>query len=208
MATPHLPRQSKKKPHQPSTATYFSEAMLPSCIKSNYKPQDERNTRRRTCRFLEEASRKLKLPRVAISTSMVFFHRFFAVHSFADHDRFEVAVACLLLAAKTEESPKKLKDVISICWRIKTQSSSLAKKSAAAANPGGASPSPGSAAEEKKKQMVLDVKGEEYTKLKERTLLLERVVLHTIGFELSVDHPYKFFVDQVSNKTWSHIIIL
>jgi cyclin T len=167
--------------------------MLPSCVKSGYKPEDERNTRRRTCRFLEEASRKLKLPRVAISTSMVFFHRFFAVHSFADHDRFEVAVACLLLAAKTEESPKKLKDVIQICWSIKTQS---AKKSVS--SKGGASPVVGTPEAKVDKAMFLDVKGEEYTKLKERTLLLERVVLHTIGFELSVDHPYKFLVDQVS----------
>lgn len=124
---------------------------------------------------------------------MVFFHRFFAVHSFADHDRFEVAVACLLLAAKTEESPKKLKDVIQICWAIKTQS---AKKSVS--TKGGASPVVGTPEAKVDKATFLDVKGEEYTKLKERTLLLERVVLHTIGFELSVDHPYKFLVDQVT----------
>jgi hypothetical protein len=43
----------------------------------------------------------------------------------------------------------------------------------------------------------LDPKGEEFTKLKERILLLERVILHTIGFELSVDHPYKFLVEQL-----------
>jgi hypothetical protein len=43
----------------------------------------------------------------------------------------------------------------------------------------------------------LDPKGEEFTKLKERILLLERVILHTIGFELSVDHPYKFLVEQI-----------
>jgi cyclin T len=43
----------------------------------------------------------------------------------------------------------------------------------------------------------LDPKGEEFSKLKERILLLERVILHTIGFELSIDHPYKFFVEQI-----------
>ena len=122
---------------------------------------------------------------------MVFFHRFFAVHSFADHDRFEVAVACLLLAAKTEESPKKHKDVIQVCWYLKTQS---AKKTAS--SKGGTSPVVG--ASDGKDQPSLDVKGKEYLKLKERILLLERVVLHTIGFELSVNHPYKFLMDQVS----------
>eukprot|EP00541_Cyclophora_tenuis_P018776 CAMPEP_0116572264 /NCGR_PEP_ID=MMETSP0397-20121206/18070_1 /TAXON_ID=216820 /ORGANISM="Cyclophora tenuis, Strain ECT3854" /LENGTH=191 /DNA_ID=CAMNT_0004100555 /DNA_START=293 /DNA_END=868 /DNA_ORIENTATION=+ len=43
----------------------------------------------------------------------------------------------------------------------------------------------------------MNPKSEEFNKLKERILLLERVVLHTIGFELSVDHPYKFIVDQI-----------
>lgn len=47
----------------------------------------------------------------------------------------------------------------------------------------------------------LDPKGEEFAKLKERILLLERVILHTIGFELSIDHPYKFLVEQIKKLT-------
>ena len=45
--------------------------------------------------------------------------------------------------------------------------------------------------------VYLDTKGEDFLKLKERILLLERIILHTIGFELSIDHPYKFFVDMI-----------
>lgn len=56
--------------------------------------------------------RVLKLGRVATATAMVFFHRFFSRHKFSEHDRFEVAVACVLLAAKTEEAPRKLQHVI------------------------------------------------------------------------------------------------
>jgi cyclin T len=48
----------------------------------------------------------LKLPRIAIPTAMVFVHPFYAKHSFMVHNRFEVAVAAIVLAAKTEESPK------------------------------------------------------------------------------------------------------
>ena len=99
--------------------TFFDETQLPSCIRSNMKPEEELLKRIKTCRFIEEASRILRLPRVAISTAMVFIHRFYAVHSFADHDRFEVAVACILIAAKTEESPRKLASVIQECWRLK-----------------------------------------------------------------------------------------
>ena len=56
---------------------------------------------------------------VAIATATVFFHRFYAKHSFQEHDRFEVAMACLLLAGKTEESPKKLDVVIRECWKLR-----------------------------------------------------------------------------------------
>lgn len=39
----------------------------------------------------------------------------------------------------------------------------------------------------------LDGKCREFYRLKERILLLERVILHTIGFELSISHPYIHF---------------
>ncbi|EEC43276.1 predicted protein, partial [Phaeodactylum tricornutum CCAP 1055/1] len=133
-------------------------------LKDGMSVEEEALKRRKTCRFIEEAGRVLKLPRVAVSTAMVFFHRFYAKHSFQDHDRFEVAVACIVLAAKTEESPKKLTTVIDECHKLKVRGMQA---------------------------------GEEFIKLKERILLLERVILHTIGFELSIDHPYKFLVEQI-----------
>jgi len=106
---------------------------------------------------------------------MVFFHRFFTKHSFTDHDRFEVAVACLLLAAKTEEAPKKLAVVIVECHKVKMSGSKNSPEG----------------------RKLLDTKSDEYNELRDRILLLERLILHTIAFELSVDHPYKDMVDQV-----------
>jgi cyclin T len=182
------------------------------------KPEDERMKRIKTCRFIEEASRSLRLPRVAISTAMVFFHRFFAVHSFADHDRFEVAIACILIAAKTEESPRKLAHVIQECWKLKNSS-----KQSMASSEGNnkdanlfysdvLSPSssdnvsPRMTQSSTDKNGALDTKSEEFLVLKERVLLLERVVLHTIGFELSVDHPYKFLVEVCKRIVPSRLI--
>lgn len=157
---------------------YFSESQLPSCKSGFYTTQQEKTTRRKTCRFLEEAGRVLKLPRVTISTSMVFFHRFYAVHSFEEHDRFEVAVACILLAAKTEESPKKLVSILQECFRLKNNA--MKNKTS-------------QEGVKLDKRGYLDMKCQEYTRLKERILLLERVILHTIGFELSISHPYIHF---------------
>jgi hypothetical protein len=130
---------------------------------------------------------------VAISTAMVFFHRFYAKHAFQEHDRFEVAVAALVLAAKTEEAPKKLNTVIQDCYKLKTRAMQAGRLSQRP----GSSPKDESNASSSTSSSYLDTKGEEFLKLKERILLLERIILHTIGFELSIDHPYKFFVEQI-----------
>lgn len=174
-----------------STAAQMDISQLPS-LKDGMTADEEATKRRKTCRFIEEAGRVLRLPRVAISTAMVFFHRFYAKHSFQDHDRFEVAVAAIVLAAKTEESPKKLNVVILECHKLKTRGMQAGRISQQQNGGGSTSPVPPSPS-----SGVLDTKGEEFVKLKERILLLERIILHTIGFELSIDHPYKFLVEQI-----------
>jgi hypothetical protein len=151
---------------------HFDISQLPS-LKDGMTVKEESDKRRKTCRFIEEAGRVLKLPRVAVATAMVFFHRFYAKHSFSEHDRFEVAVACLVLAAKTEESPKKLNTVIDECYKLKVRGMQAGRISQPA---GAAAPSSATTTGN------LDPKGVEFLKLKERILLLERVILHTIGF--------------------------
>ncbi|CAB9497133.1 Cyclin [Seminavis robusta] len=160
-----------------SNPKHFDISHLPS-IKAGMTAEEENTHRRKTCRFIEEAGRILKLPNLANATAMVFFHQFYAKYSFMEHDRFEVAVACVLLAAKIEESPKKLMEIITRCLELKR-----------------------GAGKERGEVVSVDPKSSEFVKLKESVLLLERVVLHTIGFELSVDHPYKFLPDIIQKLT-------
>ena len=178
-----------------TTITHFDISQLPSVIKDGMSVSEEAMKRRKTCRFIEESGRILKLPRLAIATAMVFFHRFYAKHAFSDHDRFEVAVASIVLAAKTEESPKKLNLVIEECYKLKMRGMQAGRISV---GPNATMSNTGSSHE-----TTLDPQSEEFTKLKERILLLERVLLHTIGFELSIDHPYKFLVEQIKNLVQS-----
>lgn len=49
-----------------------------------------------------------------VATGVVFFHRFFMLQSFKQFDRWVVAAACLLLAGKVEETPKKCKDILKV----------------------------------------------------------------------------------------------
>ncbi|EJK48518.1 hypothetical protein THAOC_32680 [Thalassiosira oceanica] len=126
---PAPPPDLKIKP----PASIFDENHLPSVLyKPNpMAPEAERQARRRTCRFIEEAGqRSLRLPRVAVATATVFFHRFYAKHAFQEHDRFEVAMACLLLAGKTEESPKKLEVVIREVSSVRRVSTSFQRSKA------------------------------------------------------------------------------
>jgi transcription initiation factor TFIIIB Brf1 subunit/transcription initiation factor TFIIB len=156
---------------------HFDISQLPSLKHMTSKEEAQR--RMKTVRFIEELCRLLKLPRVATATATVFFHRFYAKHSFTEHDRFEVAVAAILLAAKTEESPKKLNVVIEEAHKLKTRSMQSGRLSQAATDA-----SPEASAAQQATTTTLDPKSEEFSKLKERVLLLERVILHTIGFEL------------------------
>ena len=208
------PSSQSKSSSQSSKCAVFDESRFPSVLRDGITPAEERQKRRRTCRFIEECARTLRLPRIPVATAEVFLHRFYAKHSFSEHDRFEVAVACILLAAKTEESPKKLTTVIQECHRVKNRAAASRSKgtSVGGGGPGGTSPLSGgglspSPSSGDPRDVPLDTKGEEYQRLKERILLLERVILHTIGFELSVDHPYTFMVEQV-RWLWQKCILL
>jgi len=197
------PRNAQKVLNRSKSS--FDESKLPSCVKSGLSPVEERNRRRRTCRFIQEASRKLSLDLTATGTSMVIFHRFYAVHSFVEHDRFEVAMACLLLAAKTEECSRKLSQVIQEAWRLKNMAVKRSKEKTKNGESGlGGSVRSSSAfelgdgvIENIDKNGYLNEKSEEFARLKEKVLLLERILLHTIGFELSIDHPFKFIFTQI-----------
>jgi len=128
--------------------------------------------------FIDESGRQLRLPKVAISTALVFFHRFFTLQSFTRHSRFDLAVACIFLASKVEESAKKLQDVITEChslWNVQEQERTVAP---------------------------LNPESPEYDILRLQILKCERMLLHTISFDLSVEHPYKYLIDTV--KAFDH----
>lgn len=122
-----------------------------------------------------------RLDRRVTSTASVYFHRFFLFHSFTTHDRFvrnraafiifpclsnsfyvfydiqKVAVACLFLAAKVEESPIRLKDIVHKFYQIRHS---------------GVFPDEKTIAE-----------------MQKTVILIERLVLNTLNFDLYVIHP-------------------
>lgn len=63
-------------------------------------------------RFIIKVGGQMKLNYSTFATGVVYFHRFYMVHSFKTFSRHVTASCCLFLAGKAEETPKKCKDII------------------------------------------------------------------------------------------------
>ncbi|KAK5580153.1 hypothetical protein RB653_000166 [Dictyostelium firmibasis] len=131
--------------------------------------------RRASAAFIQDVGIRLKMPQLTIATAISYFHRFFIRHQLKDHDRFVVATACLFLAGKVEETPRKLDDVIKVSHMIKNK-----KK-----GPEG--------------DKMVAITQQEHSTLKNKILQNEHLILTTIAFELAVEHPYKYLLEYMKS---------
>ncbi|GAB1287581.1 Cyclin-L1 [Apodemus speciosus] len=145
------------------------------------------------CELIQAAGILLRLPQVAMATGQVLFHRFFYSKSFVKHSFEIVAMACINLASKIEEAPRRIRDVINVFhhlrqlrgksttsyiyqslgdveWYIEMKLSSWQQ-----------TPSP----------LILD---QNYINTKNQVIKAERRVLKELGFCVHVKHPHKIIV--------------
>ncbi|XP_053484674.1 cyclin-L1-like isoform X2 [Ictalurus furcatus] len=118
------------------------------------------------CEFIQSAGILLRLPQVAMATGQVLFQRFFYSKSFIKHNFEIVAMACVNLASKIEESPRRVRDVINVFHHLKQ---------------GGGKSIP----------LFLD---QNYINTKNQVIKAERRVLKELGFCVHVKHPHKMIV--------------
>ncbi|XP_020210380.1 cyclin-T1-3 isoform X2 [Cajanus cajan] len=116
------------------------------------------------CAFLQNLGMRLELPQTTIGTAMVLCHRFFIRRSHACHDKFLIATAALFLAAKSEETPRPLNNV------LRTSSEFLHKQDFSLIS----------------YRFPVDW----FEQYRERVLEAEQLILTTLNFELNVQHPY------------------
>lgn len=57
-------------------------------------------------------------PLLTIATASIFLHRFYMLESLKKYKEREVALACLFLAGKVEESLRKVETVVNYCLRL------------------------------------------------------------------------------------------
>lgn len=148
-----------------SSSWYFTKEELVYGL-SPEEIRAEHTARKNTCAYLQDAGMKLKLPQLTIASAVVFFHRFYVRHKLKEYDRYMIAATCLFLAAKVEETPKKLKDVIEITHYLRF-----------------------------KKEIKQD--SPEFAQTREQILWHELVVLQTIAFDLTLEHPYRYLLQYV-----------
>ncbi|KAJ1648477.1 hypothetical protein IWQ61_009987 [Dispira simplex] len=74
----------------------------------------EAQIRHFACELIEAAGILLSLPQVAMATAQVLLQRFYYVASVTKFSVRDTTMACLFLASKLEECPRKVKDIINV----------------------------------------------------------------------------------------------
>ncbi|XP_043079603.1 cyclin-L1-like isoform X2 [Puntigrus tetrazona] len=103
-----------------------------------------------------------------MATAQILFHRFFYCKSFVRHCAETVAMACVQLASKIEEEPRRVRDVMNVFQHLRD-----------------------AAGDRSRGPMLLD---DRYISRKSDVIRAERRVLKELGFCVHVKHPHKVIV--------------
>ncbi|XP_053109567.1 cyclin-T2 isoform X2 [Hemicordylus capensis] len=121
----------------------------------------ELSYRQQAANLIQDMGQRLNVSQLTINTAIVYMHRFYMHHSFSKFNRSAISPTALFLAAKVEEQPRKLEHVI--------------KVSHACLNP---------------QEPQLDTKSDAYLQQAQELVILETIMLQTLGFEITIEHPH------------------
>ncbi|XP_061571674.1 cyclin-T2-like [Cololabis saira] len=147
----------------PSTKWLFAREQLDSTPsrRCGLEADRELSYRQQAANLIQDIGQRLNVSQLIINTAIVYMHRFYMVHSFTKFHRNIISQTTLFLAAKVEEQPRKLEHVIKIAHAF--------------INP---------------QEPALDTKSTAFQLHSQELVALETIVLQTLGFEITVDHPH------------------
>ncbi|KAG5852854.1 hypothetical protein ANANG_G00066950 [Anguilla anguilla] len=125
------------------------------------EPDRELSYRQQAANLIQDMGQRLNVSQLTINTAIVYMHRFYMFNSFTKFHRNIISPTTLFLAAKVEEQPRKLEHVIKVAH--------------ACLNP---------------QEAQLDTKSNAYLQQAQELVLLETIVLQTLGFEITIEHPH------------------
>ncbi|XP_048839284.1 cyclin-T1-like isoform X2 [Brienomyrus brachyistius] len=128
-------------------------------------PDKELSYRQQAANLLQDMGQRLNVSQLTINTAIVYMHRFYMIQSFTRFHRNVIAPAALFLAAKVEEQPRKLEHVIKVAH--------------ACLHPQDPSP---------------DTRSDAYLQQAQDLVILESIILQTLAFEITIDHPHTHVV--------------
>eukprot|EP00271_Cylindrocystis_brebissonii_P013498 TRINITY_DN3335_c0_g1_i1.p1 TRINITY_DN3335_c0_g1~~TRINITY_DN3335_c0_g1_i1.p1 ORF type:complete len:552 (+),score=145.91 TRINITY_DN3335_c0_g1_i1:85-1656(+) len=126
-----------------------------------------------------------------MATGQVLFHRFYCKKSFARFNVKRVAASCVWLAAKLEESPKRIRDVLNVFFRVEQRRQRA--EEAAARGEGE------EAMDDDSPLDLLDPLSKTHEEMKVDLIRTERHLLKEMGFVCHVEHPHKFLFNYMTH---------
>ncbi|KAM6935022.1 cyclin-T2a isoform 2-T2 [Xenentodon cancila] len=146
-----------------SSKWYFTREQLENTPsrRCGVEPDRELSYRQQAANLIQDMGQRLNVSQLTINTAIVYMHRFYMHHSFTKFHRNIISPTTLFLAAKVEEQPRKLEHVIKVAH--------------ACLNP---------------QEPPLDTKSNAYLQQAQELVILESIVLQTLGFEITIDHPH------------------
>eukprot|EP00850_Spirogloea_muscicola_P009143 SM000050S17068 [mRNA] locus=s50:757989:760403:- [translate_table: standard] len=126
-------------------------------------------------------------PQAVMATGQVLFHRFYCKKSFKRFNVKRVAASCIWLAAKLEESPRRIRDVVNVFYRVDLRRHNLPL-------------------------VLLEPLSKQYDEMKTDLIRTERHLLKEMGFVCHVEHPHKYIfnylnqlgvADELKQDAWS-----
>jgi hypothetical protein len=133
----------------------------------------ERKHRAWGCELIQEAGILLRMPQVVMCTGQTLLQRFFYRQSLIKFDAFSVAMGCMLLASKLEESMqgKRVRDILNVFHRMSLRRRNL-------------------------EISYLDAHGLPFKDMREEIVGVEGHLLRDLGFSFYniMDHPHKFIL--------------
>ncbi|XP_067264782.1 cyclin-T2a isoform X2 [Chanodichthys erythropterus] len=146
-----------------SSKWFFTREQLESTPsrRCGMEPDRELSSRQQAANLIQDMGQRLNVSQLTINTAIVYMHRFYMYHSFTKFHRNTISPTTLFLAAKVEEQPRKLEHVIKVAH--------------ACLNP---------------LEPPLDTKSNAYLQQAQELVILETIVLQTLGFEITIEHPH------------------
>lgn len=137
---------------------------------------EELSHRQQAANLIQDMGQRLNVSQLTINTAIVYMHRFYMHHSFTKFNRNIISPTALFLAAKVEEQARKLEHVIKVAH--------------ACLHP---------------LEPLLDTKCDAYLQQTQELVLLETIMLQTLGFEITIEHPHTDVVKctQLVRGEWS-----